>query len=274
MGWSWGYVSTVVPEAEPAARFFREVLGLPGLGAGEFTGLGARGELLGLGSNARLAVVEPVSDGIAARHLRDSRGGLCHVALAGLGPVPAAMPTSSPLGPGVLLDPAVTAGLRVEVLHQEPAAPPGTGSPFFSRLDHVAAVVPRLEAAVEAFAALGLGADDAASWFRFPGLGTRNAVLPATAGYLELNQADTADGVFGSVAARQGAGIAGLTLGTDDLPGALERLRSAGVGVTDALPVVAEKEAGEPAELGRSAVVSLKSAHGTRLFLFAPLSKR
>jgi len=270
VGWSWGYVSTVVPEVEPAVRFFHEILGLPRLGEGEFTGLGAKGELLGLGSNARLAVLEPVSDGIAAERLRESRGGLCHLGIVLPSAAPAAKPTSSPLGPGSMLDPAATAGLTVELLHDEPAPPAAAEGRLFSELDHVAAVVADLKSAVEAFRSIGVSEDPATSWFRFPGLETRNAVLPASSGYLELNKAETAEGVFGSVAARLGAGIAGLTLSTEDMPEALERLRSAGVGVTDALPVVAENQAREQVEFGQSAVVSLKSSYGTRLFLFTP----
>jgi hypothetical protein len=270
--WSWGYVSTVVPDLAPAASFFRNDLGLAPLAEGEFTGLGARGELYTLGRNARLAVVEPAGDGIASRHLQRWRGGLCHMALvlpdrrvAGRGPR-----TTSPAGIGSMLEREEAGGLLVELLDEELDAPPPDDAAVISELDHVAAVVPSLECGVEAFRSIGISEDHATSRLRFPELGTRNAVLPSRWGYLELNEADTDEGAFGSVAATQGAGIAGLTVSTSNLAVAIERLRDRGVGVTDPRPVVAEDGSGRSIELGRSAVVSMRAAHGTRIFLFSP----
>jgi hypothetical protein len=167
-----------------------------------------------------------------------------------------------------------TSGLLLEIVDGAEGLETGnTHSVLVSELDHVATVVPDLDGALVAFQHLRFNEDPSSSGWQFPDLSTRNIVMPADWGYLELNQALTSDGVFGSVAAARGAGIVGLTLTVHDLPAAVERLREADVGITDPASVVARSPDGAELDLGHSAVVSMKHAFGTRLFLFAPTAE-
>lgn len=276
MTWQWGYVSTVVPDVTAAVEFFTTSLGLPELAEGDFTAIGARGTVLGLGANCLLAVTTPTDPkGPAARQLNDYRGGLCHVAIAAEGSVGGieGSPSTSPVGTGVRLPREATAGLLVEALGDPDVHPSGkTG--MICELDHVATVVDDLEAGATALQALSMSADPSHSGWIFGALHTRNAVLPSSWGYLELNQADRPEGPFGSLWARQGPSIVGLTLTVDSVADKVRELRDRGVSVTDPAPVTAQRTPDEPEfSLGDAAVISMSSAHGTRIFLFEPTTE-
>jgi catechol 2,3-dioxygenase-like lactoylglutathione lyase family enzyme len=272
MQWSWGFVTTVVADVEAASEFYAGALGLPAVGEGEFSAIGAEGRMFALGANASVAVVSPVGEGPARRTLDEYRGGLCHVGLA-VEQAPAdGEAVRSPLGDGRLV--GLAGELALELVEAQASKPAGTDTAgsAVAELDHVAVVVPDLDAAAARLNGLGLDEDPAASRWHFPQLQTRNAVFPSRSGYLEINQAFTADGIFGSLAVARGAAIVGLTLTVTDIDATVTRLRDAGVGVSDPTPVLARNPAGEELDLGLSAVVSMKQSHGARLFLFAPSS--
>jgi catechol 2,3-dioxygenase-like lactoylglutathione lyase family enzyme len=274
MSWDWGYIGTVVPDVQAAVEFFTGPLGLPLLGEGEFTAIAARGVVLGLGGNCLLAVTTPTGPhGRAAEQLSRHRGGLCHLAIAAHEPGgnAAGARSTSPVGEGALMPRELAAGLSVEVLYDRALRPDtGSGGPV-RELDHVAAVVGDLTEGVQALAEFSLAHDPVSSGWTFPALQTVNAVLPASWGYLELNQAGTSDGPFGSIWARQGPAIVGLTLTVVDVAATVSLLRRDDVSVTDPTPVTAQRRPGEAeVSLGDAAVISMGSAHGTRLFLFQP----
>ncbi len=270
MRWSWGFVTTVVADVDAASEFYAGALGLPAVGDGEFSAIGAEGRMFALGGNARVAVVSPVGEGPARRTLNEYRGGLCHVGLAVEQASSEGEAVRSPLGDGRLV--GIAGGLTLELVEAPPNTDTDTAGSAVAGLDHVAVVVPDLDAAAARLNGLGLDEDPRASRWDFPQLQTRNAVFPSRSGYLEINQAFTAEGIFGSLAAARGAAIVGLTLTVTDIDATVTRLRAAGAGVSDPAPVLARNPAGEDLDLGLSAVVSMKHSHGARLFLFAPSS--
>lgn len=269
MAWEWAFITAVVADVEAASAFYGQTLGLPELGTGAFESIAAEGRLFGLGANAGLAVVRPTGAGRARRLLEQHRGGLCHLGVVLARAPSEGEPVRSPLGHGRLVE--VADGLALELVETQ-GAPPRAGSPtgMVAELDHVAVVVPDLDTACERMRALAFTEDPQASRWNFPQLQTRNAVFPGRAGYIEINQAFGSEGVFGSLAAARGAGIAGLTLGVTDLHAAVAALHERGVGVSNPGQVLARMPSGEERDLGQSAVVSMKHAFGARLFLFSP----
>jgi len=270
MAWSWAFVTTVVADIDAASKFYAGALGLPAVGEGEFSAIGAEGRMFGLGANARVAVVSPVGEGLARRALDEYRGGLCHVGLAVDRTPSEGTPVRSPLGDGRLV--ALAGELMLELVEAPGSPSPGmdAAGSTVAELDHVAVAVPDLDAAAGRLNGLGLDEDPPASRWDFPQLQTRNAVFPGHSGYLEINQAFSGEGIFGSLAAARGTAIVGLTLTVGDMDAAVTRLRDSGVGVSDPAPVLARTPAAEDLDLGLSAVVSMKHSHGARLFLFAP----
>jgi catechol 2,3-dioxygenase-like lactoylglutathione lyase family enzyme len=266
--WEWGFVTAVVEDVDAASGFYTEALGLPELGAGQFSSIGAEGRLFGLGTNASVAVVRPVTAGLARQVLEAYRGGLCHLGVVAAGASSEGESVRSPLGEGRMV--ALTGDLAIEIVEAD-RAPSGDSSPtsVVVELDHVAVVVPDLDAASSRMRSLGFDEDAEASHWDFPQLQTRNVVFPSRSGYLEINQAFSSEGVFGSLAAARGAGIVGLTLTVADMQATVARLRERGVSVSDPGPVLAQTPDGDR-DLGLSAVVSMKHSFGARLFLFAP----
>lgn len=272
MDWAWAFISTVVADVGEASAFYAGALGLPELALVELGSIEASGQLFDLGANVGLAVVSPTGTGRAQQLLEAHRGGLCHLGLAAEQLPEEGRPTSSSFGEGRLV--SLADGLELEFVHSgftaTSSSPGESDGPAVAGLDHVATVVPSLDAATEQLDRLGIREDPQTSRWDFPQLQTRNAVFPGRSGYLELNQAFGAQGVFGSLAAARGSGIVGLTLTVVDMDAALERLRGVGIGVSDPGPVLARSPDGADRDLGRTAVVSMKHSFGTRLFLFAP----
>jgi catechol 2,3-dioxygenase-like lactoylglutathione lyase family enzyme len=284
MEWTWAFISTVVADVAAASAFYADALGLAEVGAVEFDSIGAAGELFDLGMNVGLAVVAPVRAGAARQLLELHRGGLCHLGVMADQLPDAGRATQSSFGEGRIVPLAESLEIEFVQAGSSPASPGSTaaGNGIFPstdhppaasvvvELDHVATVVPDLEVAVERLGRLGILEDPEVSRWNFPQLLTRNAVFPARSGYLEINQAFSGEGLFGSLAAARGAGIVGLTLTVRDMNATLRRLRDAGIGVSEPGSVLARTGDGEERDLGQSAVVSMKHSFSTRLFLFAP----
>jgi methylmalonyl-CoA/ethylmalonyl-CoA epimerase len=100
-------------------------------------------------------------------------------------------------------------------------------------LHHVGIVVNDLDAAVAAYAALGLGDGER---FEMPHQGVTAVTFRAGTGYVELIQPTDPDGAIARFMAKRGEGVHHVAYRVDDIEGTLARLAAAGVRLIDQTP--------------------------------------
>lgn len=100
-------------------------------------------------------------------------------------------------------------------------------------LHHVGIVVGDIDAAAEAYAALGFSGGDR---FEIPEQGVVAITYHAGSGYVELISPTNAEGAIAKFMAKRGAGMHHVAYRVTDLPGALEQLAARGVRLIDATP--------------------------------------
>ena len=100
-------------------------------------------------------------------------------------------------------------------------------------VDHIGIAVRNLDAALKAYAAIGLRPTSTEA---LPSEGVRIAFLPAGEAHLELLEPLAADGTLAKFLENRGEGLHHIALAVDDIEAAMRRAQSAGLAVIDKVP--------------------------------------